>query len=238
MKNVFAIAALLLLLMGCQSVIVEDPVLEEKPSEEVVEPEEEIVVERPAVEEPEEEEEVVEEPVEPEGPSSRLPEEVRKIIEKSSKVRSYSYLYHEPKTNIQYRMWVKGTKIRIESLSDVSTIYLDTEKKTAERYCISRSRCGRQTGKMEDLQYGNVYLETPFEWALKFEEAELKSESDYQGKESVLLYTEVGEIIMDQNFGFVYMVTMDEDNIHRFRDASFNTVDDDDVVPPEYLVPQ
>jgi|TARA_B100001971_G_C18218408_1_gene555453 hypothetical protein len=234
MKNILVILSVLLLI-GCQSVIIEDPVLEisEETTEEII-IEEPVEIEEPIIEEP-----IVEEPIEETvEETSTFPAGVQAIFDKSEKVRNYEYTYKDPATNNFYKIYVIENKIKIEPVSEITTIYLDTELKTAEKYCVTYSRCGRETGKMEDLIYDSVYIETPFDWEAKISTATLKSESDYKGKESVLLYTDIGEVIMDQNYGFIYNVKVDDKTIHSFSEVRFNRVKDEDVVPPEHLVPQ
>ena len=234
MKNILVIVSLSLLIIGCQSVIIDDPVLEvtEETTEEVV-VEEPLEIEEPIIEEPVEE--TIEEPVEE---SSTFPNDVQEIFAKSDKVRNYEYTYKDPVNNKFYKIYVSGEHMRIDPVSEIYNFYLNTELKTAEKYCISYSSCGRETGKIQDLIFDSVFIETPVDWMEKITSATLKSESDHKGKESVLLYTDIGEVIMDQNYGFIYNVKVDEKTIHSFSEAKFNRVKDEDVVPPEHLVPQ
>lgn len=251
MKYVYiAICVIILLLVGCASEVppvgeVEEPTEEIEPIVEEPKPE-------PEVEEPKEEETYYEDE---EGIGTELEtggaEEIISEIEKlelseeeqikkifgytKTKINSYSYKYKGP-SGIQYDIYVKENKIRIGSLSDDNKIYIDTEKKTAEEWCISHTKCGRQTGKIADLDYYDAYIETPIDWLPKITESKKIDEGFHYGKQSWVLDTNIGEVIIDSNFGFVYSIKQ-EDKTYLFSDAKFNVVTDSDVNVPEYLLP-
>lgn len=162
-------------------------------------------------------------------------EQLQKILSLAkTKIKSYSYKYKDP-SGIQYTIYVKENKIKINFLSNNYQIYLDTEKKTAEKWCISHTKCGRQTGKIADLDYYDAYIETPIDWLPKITEAKKIDDGFYYGKQSWKLDTNIGTVVIDSNFGFIYSV-QDGDKEYTFTDASFNTVTDSDVNIPEYLL--
>ena len=127
--------------------------------------------ETPKKESKEIKEETIKTSVEVNEGSEKIPQEIQQILGYSkTRLKSYSYKYKSPE-GPQYNIYVKGNKIRIDPLSSTNTIYLDAEKKTAEEYCISHSICGRQVGKVADLNYGDAYIETPVDWVAKITEA-------------------------------------------------------------------
>lgn len=151
-----------------------------------------------------------------------------------TKINSYSYKYKGP-TGKQYNIYAKGDKIRVGTISEDYTIYLDTIKKTAEKWCISHTKCGKETGKIADLDYYDAYIETPIDWLGKIKEAKKIDKGFYYGKQSWKLDTNIGTVIIDSNFGFIYSIEQ-KDKKYLFTEASFNTVKDSDVNVPEYLI--
>ena len=231
------ILIVIILVMGCTPK--ETP---KEPTQQTTEPEKQTRVEKPSViekpiTEPEQEiePEVKEEPTQKEKPEINEDEQLQKIFDyPKTKIQSYSYRYKDP-SGRQYNIHVKENKIMIDYISDDYKIYLDTEKKTAEEWCISHTKCGRETGKIADLDYYNTYIETPLDWLEKITDAKKISEGFYYGKKGFLLNTNIGEVIIDSNFGFVYGIKQ-EIKEYSFTDASFNTVKDEDVNVPEYLL--
>lgn len=170
---------------------------------------------------------------EPVEPSEQ--EQIQQILGLAkTKIKSYYYKYKSP-IGKQYNIYVKENKIKIGTLSDDNKIYLDTEKKTAEEWCISHTKCGKETGKIADLDYYDVYIETPIDWLDTITKAKKIDEGFYYGKQSWVLNTNIGEVTIDSNFGFIYSIKQ-EDKEYLFTDASFNTVKDSDVNVPEYLL--
>jgi len=247
-----AICVIILLLAGC----VPEEVPEEP--EPIVQPEEQPTTEEPQQEETPEEEQIEEEihyddeedkllgeelfeegaeEIQPEQEEPELTEEeqIQQIFDYAeTKIKSYSYKYKSP-LGKQYTLYVKENKIRIGTLSDDYKIYLDTEKKTAEEWCISHTKCGRETGKIADLDYYDAYIETPIDWLPKITEAKKIDEGFYYGKQCWKLDTNIGTVIIDSNFGFIYSIEQ-EDKEYLFLDAKFNIVKDSDVNIPEYLI--
>ena len=231
------ILIVIILVMGCTPK--ETP---KEPTQQTTEPEKQTRVEKPSViekpiTEPEQEiePEVKEEPTQKEKPEINEDEQLQKIFDyPKTKIQSYSYRYKDP-SGRQYNIHVKENKIMIDYISDDYKIYLDTEKKTAEEWCISHTKCGRETGKIADLDYYNTYIETPLDWLEKITDAKKISEGFYYGKKGFLLNTNIGEVIIDSNFGFIYSIKQ-EVKEYSFTDASFNTVKDSDVTIPEYLL--
>ena len=251
MKYIYVvICVIILLLIAC--------VPEETPEEpqQPVQPEEQPTIEEPAEETQEEPEEEPEEEIhydddedegveleeeaqeiEPDVESTELTEEeeMQQILNLAeTKIKSYSYKYKSP-SGRQYLIYVKENKIKIDLLSDDNRIYIDTEAKTAEEWCISYTKCGRQTGKIADLDYYNAYIETPIDWIPKITESKKIDDGFYYGRQSWKLDTNLGAVIIDSKFGFISSIK-GEDKEYLFTDAAINTVKDSDVNVPEYLL--
>lgn len=184
------------------------------------------------IKEPEEQNETEEEA----QPELSEEEQIQQIFKNSKKLTSYSYRYKDP-SGPQYTIYVKGNKIRIDYISNNYQIYLDTEKKTAEKWCISHTNCGKEVGKIADLDYYDAYIETPIDWLAKITTAKKIDEGFYYGKQSWMLDTNIGEVIIDVHFGFISSIKK-EDKIYLFTESSLNTVKESDVNIPEYLINQ
>ena len=152
----------------------------------------------------------------------------------NEKIKSYSYKYKDP-SGKQYYIFVKENKMRISSISEDNKIYIDTKKKIAEEYCISNAKCGREWGKIADLDYYDAYIETPLDWINKITEKEKVGAGAYYGRQSWVFDTNIGEVTMDSTFGFITKITQ-EDKAYLFTESQFNTVKDSDVNIPEYLI--
>ena len=212
-----------------QEQIDEQKALEET-EEKIIQQEKEIEEQAEKIEE---QEEVI--PLVQEKPELSEEEQIQQISGYSkTKIHSYYYTYKDP-SGRQYKIYVKGNKMRIGYLSSENKIYIDTGKKTAEEWCISYTKCGRQTGKIADLDYYDAYIDTPIDWLPKITEAKKIDDGVYYGKQAWDLNTNIGEVIIDSNFGFIYSIKQ-KDKEYSFRDASFNTVQDSDVNVPEYLL--
>ncbi len=253
-----AICILLLFLIGCatkeqkkesteeQAITQEEEKINEE-QQQVKEEEQQIGQEQQQIEEEEKkieeeqqiEEEQTEQPaIEVEKKQNLSEEEQIKQIfgYAKTKLQSYSYKYKGP-TGLQYNIYVKNNKIMLASLSTDYKIYIDTQKKTAEEYCTNHPTCGKQTGKVADLDYSNSYIETPIDWLAKITKSNKIDEGFYYDKKSWILDTNIGEVTIDTNYGFIYNIKQ-TDKTYSFSDASFNVVQDSDVNPPEYLLPK
>lgn len=243
------ICIVILLLAGCTpEEIPEEPQQPIQPEEQPG-PEPEEIPEEEQIEEPEEihydDEEDIGTELEEGGAEEITPqveqpplgeeEQIQKILSLSeTKIKSYSYRYKAP-SGKQYDIYVKGNKIKIDYISDDYSNYIDTEKQTAEKYCILHSRCGREWGKIADLDYYDAYTETPIDWLDEITESKKIDEGFYYGKQAWKLDTNIGEVTIDEKFGFIYSIKQ-EDKEYLFTDASFNAVKDSDVNVPEYLL--
>lgn len=208
----------------------EPPIEQEKPGEDIIEePLEEVQKEQT------EEATTEEPPIEQEELEATEKEQIQQIFDYSkTKIKSYSYRYKGP-SGLQYDIYVKGNKMRTGRVGNDNQIYLDREKKIAEEWCISHTKCGRQTGKIADLDYYDAYIETPIDWLAKITESKKIDEGFYYGKKGWKLDTNIGEVIIDSHYGFIISIKQEGKN-YLFTDASFNNVKDSDVNIPEYLL--
>jgi hypothetical protein len=242
MKHYYiVIFAVILLLAAC----VPEEIIEEEPTQ-PEEPVEETIIETPVATPEEihydEDEDVgaeledgAEEVIEREQVKLTGDEQIQQIFNYADeKIKSYTYKYKNPYGK-QYYIFVKENKIRISSISEDNKIYIDTAKKIAEEYCISHSKCGRETGKIADLDYYDAYIETPLDWLNKITEKEKVGVGSYYGRQSWVFDTNIGEVTMDSNFGFITKIKQ-EDKEYSFTESQFNNVKDSDVNIPEYLI--
>jgi len=169
----------------------------------------------------------------------KIPNDIKEILEKGkTKLNSYSYNYKGPDSDLEYEIYVKGNKMKIvpPEITNVgegkfyNTIYLDTEKETAEAYCMSYSNCGINIGKIKDIDYEGAYIETPLEWIEKITEAQPIDERQVEGRKAVYIQTNIGKLTVESFYGFLYKI---ENNKKKweFTDAALNSLSDDDVTP-------
>jgi hypothetical protein len=170
-----------------------------------------------------------------------IPNDLKEILEKGkTRLTSFSYNYRGPGITQEYKIYVKGNKIKIEPPEIVNikggkfynTIYLDTENKSAEAYCLGYPNCRLNTGKISDLKYDDAYIETPLDWLEKVTEAEKIDERTVEGRKAVYLETNIGKITVESYYGFLYKIE-DGKKKWEFSDAALNSLKDSDVIAPE-----
>ena len=227
--SLYILLGVLILLVGCaapsEQVQETLDVSGEEPIEQLTEEPAETA---PEIEESEESGEII-----------KIPNDIKDILEKGkTKLKSYSYNYKKPGSDIPYKIYVKGNQIKIippekvvvEEKKFYNSLYLDTEKKTAEAYCVGYSACEGKVGKIKDLDYEEAYIETPLDWLAKVTEAVVIDERRVEERDAVYLETNIGKITVESYYGFLYGI---EDGSKRweFTDASFNSVSDSDITP-------
>ena len=182
----------------------------------------------------------VEEPSAPQEQKKEIPQDIKDVLEKGkTSLTSYSYNYKNPEIDESYQIYVKDNKIKIvppeiinvEAGKFYNTIYIDTEAKTAEAYCVGYSDCSKNLGKVKDLAYDEAYIETPKDWIGKVTEAEKIDKRTVERKEALYLQTNIGKVTIASYNGFIYKIE-DENNVWEFTDAAFNSVTDSDITPP------
>ena len=176
----------------------------------------------------------------PSEPVKEIPSDIKSALDQGKlKLTNYSYNYKSSSITEAYKIYVKGNKIKIipsgiiniEKGVFYNTIYLDTEKKTAEAYCLGYSNCGKNLGKVKDLDFKTTYIETPSDWLKKITSAEKIDERQFEGRKSLYLQTNIGKITLESRYGFLYRVEAGK-NTWEFSDAAFDSVQDSDVIPP------
>lgn len=223
---IYMAVVVLVLLVSCTT---QQPITQEQPDQQNTQQKEETPIETPP--------EVEETPQEPVEEIIVIPNDIKEILEKGkTKLNSYSYNYKSPESNIKYGIYIKGSNIKItlpeknteEQGKFYNTVYFDTEKKTAQAYCIGYSSCEGKVGKIKDLDYEKAYIETPLDWLAKVTEAKKIDQRQVEGRESVYLETNIGKITVESYYGFLYNIE-DGNKVWEFTDAAFNSVKDSDV---------
>ncbi|MDA1196657.1 MAG: hypothetical protein O2779_01705 [Nanoarchaeota archaeon] len=177
--------------------------------------------------------EVDESPVE-----SVLSDEVAGLLEKSLKLKSYSYSYDAPGSSTIPIIDVKGKNIKI-AYSEVNVddrdafyhlIYIDTEAETAVAYCTRNSDCNGKVGKTKDLVYADVVPVTPVDWLQQVTTSTKLGERRVEDRDTLILDTNIGALFVESYYGFLYQIEKDGER-WVFSDASFNSVKDSEVLP-------
>lgn len=224
MKKTYIALLVLILLIGCAPT---PPPQEPEPTQPKIETPAEPIQQQPEV------------TPTVEAPKEEIPSDIKAILEKGkTKLSSYSYNYKSPESDESYKIYVKGNKTKIipPEITNVgggkfyNTIYLDTEKKTAEAYCLGYSNCGINLGKIKDLNYKDSYIETPLDWLSKVTEAKKIDERQFENRKALYLDTNIGKITVESHYGFLYRIE-DGKKLWQFTDAAFNSVTDSDVTP-------
>ncbi len=222
---IYTLLVVLILLASCATQETTTPT---QPQQQPTEPKKETPIEA-TPEEPTVEEEII-----------KIPNDIKEILEKGkTKLISYSYNHKSPYIDESYKIYVKGNKIKIippeiinvEGGKFYNTLYLDTEKKKAEAYCLGYSACGVNLGKIKDLNYKDAYIETPLDWLAKVIEAKKIDERTVENRKAIYLDTNIGKITVGSFNGFLYRIESGKQK-WEFSDAAFDSVIDSDVTPP------
>lgn len=225
MKRIYITLLVLILLVSCTT---QQPTAPEQPGQQITEPKEET----PVGTTPQEAEEPSEETI-------QIPDDIKEILGKGkTKLSSYSYNYQSPESEQTLEIYIKGNKIKIippevvnlEPGKFYNAIYMDTEAKTAEAYCLGYSNCGKNLGKIANLKYEDTYIETPLDWLAKVTEASIIDKRQVEGRDSFYLETNIGKITLETYYGFLYKIE-DGKKGWEFTDAAFNSLADSDVIP-------
>ena len=228
-----ALLIVLILLVGCATKQQTEPNQQQtEPKEQQTEPKEQIP-------EPKEETPTQTQPPKTEEPTVKIPNDIKEILEKGkTKLKSYSYNYKKPESDLTYSFSVKGNNIKItlpetnteDKDKRYNTIYLDTQKKTAQAYCTGYSDCEGKAGKVKDINYQESYIETPLDWVKKVTRANVIDERQVEGRKSVYLETNIGKITVESYYGFLYKIE-EGNKVWEFTDTAFNGVKDSEVIP-------
>ena len=176
------------------------------------------------------------------GEDIGITSDINELLEKGkTKLKSYSYSYKPIGSNIDDQVYVKGSKIKVafgntqhidEEDKHYNTIYFDMEERTAEAYCNDcKSYTITDFDKVTDLDYDEAYVETSLDWLAKVTEAKKTGEVEIEGRDCMILDTNIGQLTVESYYGFLYAMENDDGRWEAYE-ASFNSVDDAEVNPP------
>lgn len=164
--------------------------------------------------------------------------EVLELLNKhKTKVSNIKYSYKGPETGDNYgKFYIKGSDIKYEPYLTIKTldrqdsydtIFIDTEAKTAQSYCLA-AYC-KYGGLKGNLNYDDTYIDTIFDW-LNVAQATKVGEEVIDSRSTWKIQTEKGIVWVDTFYG----VPLKADAggvIYKFEQLSVNSVTDADVLP-------
>ncbi len=164
--------------------------------------------------------------------------DVREILDKSeARVKGIYYKYKGPETgNDFYEFYIKGSRIKYKPHLEIKTldkpesfdsIFIDTSAKTAASYCEA-VYCTYK-GKKQDLNYGQAYILTIFDW-IGVEQAEKVGEEVIDSRSTWKLETNLGTLWIDTFYG-IPLKAESNGKTYRFEQIAVNSMQDSDVVP-------
>lgn len=172
-------------------------------------------------------------------PKQEISAEAKELLDKSKvKVKSIYYKYRGPQTgNNFYEFYVKGTKIKylpyrelksLDKPDSYDSIFIDKIAKTAQSYCIA-SYCVYK-GKKADLNYGDAYISTVFDWLDSIIQAKKVGEEVIDDRTTWKLETNEGILWVDTFYGIPLKIDS-SGKLFRFEQIAVNSVQDSDVTP-------
>ena len=170
--------------------------------------------------------------------SQNIPAEIKELLEKSkTRVSNVYYHYQGPETGSNFHeFYIKGSKIKIKPYLETKTldkpssydsIFIDKTARTAASYCEA-VYCAYK-GKKEDLNYGQAYIITIFDWA-EVERAAKVGEEVIDSRSTWKIETNLGILWIDTFYGIPLKVESNG-KTYRFEQIAVNSVQDSDVVP-------
>ena len=174
----------------------------------------------------------------PAQPKQNIAPEIKELLEKSkTRVSNVYYHYRGPETGSNFHeFYIKGPKIKIKPYIEIKTldttrsydsIFIDKITRTAASYCEA-VYCDYK-GKKEDLNYGQAYIMTIFDWA-EVEQAEKVGEEVIDSRSTWKLETNLGTLWVDTFYG-IPLKAESNGKTYRFEQLSVNGVQDSDVMP-------
>src|SRR3989344_5044373 len=141
--------------------------------------------------------------------SQNIPAEIKDLFEKSkTSVSNVYYHYRGPETGSNFHeFYIKASKIKIKPYLEIKTldkpssydsIFIDKAAGTAVSYCEA-AYCAYK-GKKKDLNYGQAYIPTIFDWA-EVEQAEKVGEEVIDSRSTWKLKTNLGILWVDTFYG-------------------------------------
>jgi len=225
----YAVLFLLLFVFACSPEPVPETVQEaqEEPQVPEVEPVEEVVDEVTA------------------SPNSQ---EVIEHQEKAASTTNYKFSYSELSDDrITRTYFIRGDKVRVELYTSANreagsfdVVYLDLSSREAAAYCElgNTAVCPNPEEKISNPDFDEYYFEPPHEQIQDLEAAEVTSGLTY---EDIVVDVVKGEIEGEQVtmyvhgfYGVPLYIEYGPDEGFGLRDASFNSVTEDQVNPPRW----
>ena len=167
-----------------------------------------------------------------------IPAEIKELLSKSkARISDVYYHYRGPETGSNFHeFYIKGSKIKIKPYLEIKTldkpesydtIFIDKAAGTAVSYCEA-AYCAYK-GKKNDLNYGQAYIPTIFDWA-EVEQAEKVGEEVIDSRSTWKLKTNLGILWVDTFYGIPLKAESDG-KTYRFEQINVNGVQDSDVTP-------
>ena len=170
--------------------------------------------------------------------SQNIPAEIKELFKKSkTRVSNVYYHYRGPETGSNFHeFYIKGQKIKIKPYLEIKTldkpesfdsIFIDKAAVTATSYCEA-AYCTYK-GKKQDLNYGQAYITTIFDW-IEVEQAKKVGEEVIDSRSTWKLETNLGTLWVDTFYG-IPLKAESNGKTYRFEQIAVNSVQDSDVVP-------
>jgi len=167
-----------------------------------------------------------------------IPPDIKDLFGKSKeRIASIYYKYRGPETGSNFHeFYIKGDNIKyrpyntakfLEKPESYDAVYIDKSAKTAMSYCEA-AFCTYK-GKKQDLNYGEAYIETVFDW-IDVASAEKLGEEQIDSRSTWKIETEKGTIWVDLFYG-IPLKAESNGKTYRFEQISVNGVMQPDVVP-------
>ncbi|MBI2655372.1 hypothetical protein HYX06_03030 [Candidatus Woesearchaeota archaeon] len=171
-------------------------------------------------------------------PKQDIAPDIRELFEKSkTRISNVYYRYRGPETGSNFHeFYIKGPKIKINPYLEIKTldkpgsydsIFIDKAARTAASYCEA-VYCASK-GKKEDLNYGQAYILTIFDWA-EVERAAKVGEEVIDSRSTWKIETNLGTLWVDTFYG-IPLKAESNGKTYRFEQIAVNSVQDSDVVP-------
>ena len=171
-------------------------------------------------------------------PKQGIAPEIKELFEKSkARVSNVYYHYRGPETGSNFHeYYIKGPKIKIkpyietknlDKQNSYDSIFIDKTARTAASYCEA-VYCAYK-GKKEDLNYGQAYILTIFDW-IEVEQAAKVGEEVIDSRSTWKIETNLGTLWVDTFYG-IPLKAESSGKTYKFEQISVNGVKDSDVVP-------
>ena len=167
-----------------------------------------------------------------------IPDEIKELFNKSSKIKSIYYKYRGPQTGANFfEFYLKGSIIKYEPFCNVRAldehdsydfIFIDTSAKTAQAYCEAAYCANR--GKKKDLEYADVYITTIFDWTKGIIDARKIGEEIIDDRNTWKIETNNGIMWVDTFYGIPLKVESGGKTF-RYQQIAVNSLQDSDVMP-------